>query len=113
MNREIQAWIAAIAGACALSIVGLWYWLSWDDGLMVPPLPGGDMLDFSELYGLALLGVIFQFGTPALNVPAWVLGVRARSHWAAKAGMAMAAISLAMYTAYMSLVAKRLFSNLG
>jgi hypothetical protein len=100
MNREIQAWISAVAGACALSIAGLWYWVSWDDGLSIPPLPDGDMLDFRELFGLALLGVIFQFGTPALNVPAWILGLQARSHWAAKAGMAMAGVSLALYALY-------------
>jgi len=100
MKREVQAWISALAGACALSIAGLWYWRSWDGGLSVPLLPNGDMLDFSELYGLALFGVIFQFGIPALSLPAWVLGLKARGHWAAKAGIAMAGAALVMYAAY-------------
>ncbi len=106
MKREIEAGISAVAGACALSITGLWYWLSWDEGLTVPPLPGGDMLDFRELFGMALLGIIFQFGTPVLNVPAWVLGLKARSHWAAKVGIAMAGISLAMYASYIYFVVR-------
>ncbi len=104
MKREIEAWISAVAGACALSIAGFWYWISWNDGLSLP-LPA-DIGAVSQLYGLALLGLIFQFGTPALNIPAWALGLKARSHWAAKAGMAMAGLSLVMYVAYMRFIFK-------
>ncbi len=53
---------------------------------MIPPLPRGEMLDFTELFGLALFGLIFQIGVPALSVPAWLLGLQARSDWAARHG---------------------------
>ncbi len=59
------------------------------------------MLDFTELFGLALFGLIFQFGVPALSVLAWVLGLSARSHWAARAGMAAAGAAMVMYVVYM------------
>ena len=103
MKRELEAGISAVAGACALSIAGLWYWVSWNDGLGLP-LP--DVGEVRQLYGLALLGLIFQFGTPVLNIPAWVLGIKARSHWAAKAGMVMAGISVVMYVAYLRFIFK-------
>jgi hypothetical protein len=110
MKHEIQASIAAVAGACALSGTGLWYWRSWDDGLQIPPLPRGDMLEFTELYRLTLLAVLFQFGTPALDVVACILGLTARNHWAAKAALAMAAVSIAMYAAYIFLALKAILN---
>ncbi len=100
MKREMQAWISAVAGGCALANAGLWYWRSWDGGLSVPSLSGLDMLDFRQLLGMALLGLMFQFGTPALSALAWVLGLMARGYWAARVGMAMAGTALVMYAAY-------------
>ena len=50
--------------------------------------------------GIAVLGTMFQFATPALCVPAWVLGLRARHHWAARAGMTMAGVAMVMYAVY-------------
>lgn len=100
MKTEMGAWISGVAGACALATAGMWYWGSWDGGLSVPPLPQGDMMDIGQLMGIAVLGVTFQFGTPALCVPAWALGLKAKGHWAAKAGMAMAGAAMVMYAFY-------------
>ncbi len=111
MKHEIAAWTSAVAGACALSIAALWYWRSWEGELTIPPLPGGDMLDFSELFGLALFGLLFQFGVPALSVPAWVLGLKARSDWAARAGMAAAGAAMVMYAVYVRACVRLVTSN--
>lgn len=100
MKGGLRACLAAVAGACALSTAALWYWRSWDGGLSVPPLPQGDMLDISELMGLAVLGTMFQFATPALSAVAWALGWGTRRHRTAKAGMAMAAAAMALYVLY-------------
>ncbi|GEM_PF-4452827 len=100
-NQRLPAFLSAVAGACSLSIALAWYWRSWDGGLSIPPPPPEDLMDFSALFGLTLFALVFQYGTPALSVPAILFGMPARRHWAGKAGLAMAAAALVLYTFYL------------
>ncbi len=99
--ERAYAWISCAAGSVAFFLASVWFARSWNDGLQIPPPLPEELTDLEALFSLQRAAILFELGVPLLCVPAFLFGLLARQHVAAKIGLPLAAGALVLYLVYL------------